>query len=219
MNNEQLELIKTIAGQVMGWQILDKPLDRDEQPAEGAGTSFLIHKGKPMSAQPFEISKSYVYIWEDWNPLTTANAWHQILEKLIDQAAFVEIRASLTGYYVTINDSEPTVRTIRNANDIGLAICHAALEFMRLLRNDWTDTNATLAILRDHMNQHGWPDEVNWVAVDDSGDILGYREKPAPGPGFWKNTDGPYWRIDSLRLKAGPNWQELIIEKGEQPVD
>lgn len=216
MNAEDLELIKTIAGQVMGWQILDKPLNYDEQPAEGAGTFFVVHEGIPMSAQPFETSESYVFIWEDWNPLTTANAWRQILEKLIERECVIDIRFDTDGSGVVISNTSETIRYACVAKEIGPAICNAALEFTRIENKKKTDTLDTITILRNYMTSHGWPPGANWVAVDANGRAYSYGLKPKVYEDAWEyqDDDKAIKHIATIHIDAGLDWQELIIEKG-----
>jgi hypothetical protein len=140
MNAQDLELIKTIAGQVMGWTVLDKPIELSDTP----GQFFFIADDKPFRATAHETHElfrqhggpDYGLIWDGWNPLEEANAWREVLQTLLNQKTVIDIHADMAGFSVAIRNKDATIRHAGHHQEIGPAICCAALEFSYLVKEE-----------------------------------------------------------------------------------
>ena len=113
------ELISAVAEEVMGWK-------------QYTMSHGFYHVGPQYG---LDSSRKEVAYDDTWNPLTNANHWIMMVERMIDLGWFVELSwlgGSPDGWRARFHKLAPTDNNFYAYDDkIGRAICLAALRLMR----------------------------------------------------------------------------------------
>lgn len=148
------DLIKTVAGQVMGWIVLEKYKESSDDNV----TYYFLDEGRPIKGTTWPYSEClrqlgvspYGIQWELWNPLTDPAACNDVVRELIRNGFKIEFTISAESTLCTISNAPHSILTADsevyakdNEYTLGQALCEAAIDMYKRIGggspsiNDW----------------------------------------------------------------------------------